>query len=110
MLDSYKEKTILEKIKPALTTDYQLIKDIIYKELDQNLQSSAAVENINSILRPFLNSVKNQVTQEALNLFMFYHNHRIFKHGKRKGTSPMQIVSGQQHEHWLDLLLQKSAA
>ncbi len=41
---------------------------------------------------------------------MFYHNHRIFKHGKRKSSSPMQIVSGQQHEHWLDLLLQKSAA
>ena len=105
-----KEKTILEKIKTTLTTDYQIIKDIIYNQLDHNLQSSAAVENINSILRPFLNSVKNQVTQEALNLFMFYHNHRIFKHGKRKGSSPMQILSGQQHEHWLDLILQKIAA
>ena len=105
-----KETTILEKIKTTLTADYQIIKDIIYNQLDQSLQSSAAVQNINSILRPFLNSVKNQITQEALNLFMFYHNHRIFKHGKRKGTSPMQILSGQQHEHWLDLLLQKSAA
>jgi len=28
--------------------------------------------------RPYLNRSKNQVTQEFLNLFAFYHNHRVY--------------------------------
>ena len=55
------------------------------------------VENINSILRPYLNNSKNQITQEFLNLFAFYHNHRRFTAGKRKGKK--------QKKDWLMLLM-----
>lgn len=63
------------------------------------------VENINSILRPYLNQSKNQVTQKFLNLFAFYHNYRRYKAGKRKGKTPMEILIGdRQNKDWIELL------
>jgi hypothetical protein len=81
------------------------LKEAIYAELDQIIQASSMVECINSILRPYLNASKNQVTQEFLNLFMFYHNHRRYHAGKRKGKTPMELLMGkEQKEDWITLL------
>jgi hypothetical protein len=81
------------------------LKEAIYTELDQIIQASSMVECINSILRPYLNVSKNQVTQEFLNLFMFYHNHRRYHAGKRKGKTPMELLMGkEQKEDWITLL------
>ncbi|GAH70878.1 unnamed protein product [marine sediment metagenome] len=52
------------------------------------------VENINSILRMYLNATKNHVTQGMLNLFMHYHKHRRYVAGKRKEKTPMEILTG----------------
>jgi hypothetical protein len=66
------------------------------------------VEPINSIVRSYFNRSKNQVNQAQLNLIAFYHNHRKYKQGKRKGTSPMELLTGEiQTEDWLDILLRK---
>ena len=87
---------------------FENIKHRIYEELDQIIQASSMVECINSILRPYLNGSKNQVTQEFLNLFMFYHNHRRYHAGKRKGKTPMELLTGkEQKEDWITLLQQK---
>jgi len=87
----------------------QELKDIqveIYFKLDKIVQSSAMVECINSILRPHLNASKNQITQEQLNLFMFYHNHRRYRAGKREGKTPMELLTGKkQTEDWISLIL-----
>lgn len=86
------------------------LKKLVYGQLDTIIQSSAAVECINSILRPYLNASKNQVTQSALNLFMAYHNHRRFKAGERKGKTPYEILTGEtQHKDWLEIMLAKAA-
>jgi len=38
---------------------------------------------------------------------MFYHNHRRFKAGKRKGKTPYEILTGRsQTKDWLDLLIE----
>ena len=64
------------------------------------------VENINSILRPYLNNSKNQITQEFLNLFAFYHNHRRYADGKRKGKTPIEIITKKKQEKdWITLLM-----
>lgn len=85
---------------------YQVLKEKVTDELDQVVQASSMVECINSILRPYLNTSKNQVTQEFLNTFMFYHNHRRYHAGKRKGKTPMEILTGsKQEEDWITLLL-----
>lgn len=63
------------------------------------------VECINSIIRPFLNTSKDQVTQEQLNLIMFYHNYRRYRDGKRKNKTPMELLTGkQQKEDWISLV------
>jgi len=81
------------------------LKSNIFDELDEIVQASSMVECINSILRTYLNSSKNQLNQEFLNIFMFYHNHRRYRAGKRKGKTPMEILTGQeQKEDWIALL------
>ena len=81
------------------------IQEEIYSKLDTIVQSSALVECINSIIRPYLNTTKTHVTQEQLNLIMHYHNHRRYRDGARKGKMPMEILTGQkQEEDWLSIL------
>lgn len=90
-----------------LQEDYDPMKEEVYTALDQIIQSSALVECINSIIRPYLNSSKNQITQELLNLIMFYHNHRRYKDGKRKGKTPIEILTGKKQEKdWIELLFE----
>lgn len=88
---------------------YQRLKEKVMAKLDTIVQASSMVECINSLLRPYLDSAKNQVTQAFLNTFMFYHNHRRYHAGKRKGKTPLEILTGQQQkEDWITLLLQEA--
>ena len=81
------------------------IKKEVYSRLDGIVQSSAMVECINSIIRPYLNTCKNHVGQELLNLIMFYHNHRRYRDGVRKGKTPMEILTGkEQSKDWISIL------
>ena len=105
-----KESYLLAEVKGMTGEQYQSTKDSTYALLDQIVQSSAAVEGLNSILRPYLNTAKNNVTQEFLNLFMFYHNHRRFYAGKRKGKTPNELFTGKpQTMDWLELIRQRIA-
>ncbi len=86
----------------------EALQEEIYNRLDNIVQSSAMVECINSIIRPFLNTSKDHVTQEQLNLIMFYHNHRRYRDGKRKNKTPMELLTGkQQAEDWISLVFDK---
>ena len=97
-LGKYKEQTI----------GFEDFKKQCYQQLDTIVQSSAMVETINSIVRMYLNSCKNQINQPTLNLIMFYHNHRRYVQGKRKNYTPMELLTGQKQEKdWLDLMLLK---
>ena len=103
-----KEQEELELLKDELGGEFQELKETIYAQLDNIVQSSAMVENINSILRMYLNTSKNHITQSFLNLFMFYHNHRRYVDGKRKGKTPIEILTARKQEKdWLELLIEK---
>jgi hypothetical protein len=65
------------------------------------------VECVNSIIRPYLNTSHNQISQEMLNLIMFYHNHRRYNSGERAQKTPYEILSGKKQEKdWLALLFE----
>jgi len=103
-----KEKEQFELLKLMLHNDFETIKEAVFDELDKIIQSSASVENINSIVRTFLNTSRNRINQESLNLIMFYHNHRRYKSGKRKGKTPTEILTGKKQEKdWLETLMGK---
>jgi len=80
----------------------------VYSKLDEIVQSSALVECINSIIRPYLNTTKNHVTQEQLNLVMHYHNHRRYCDGVRKNKTPMELLTGkEQAKDWISILFDR---
>ena len=89
-----------------LGQDIESLKESTFSELDTVVRSSSLVEMVNSLIRPYLNTCKGKITQESLNLIMFYHNHRKFNDGKRKGKAPIEILSGKLlKKHWVDILL-----
>ncbi len=102
------ENNLLADIQELTGNRFKQVLEDTLKKLNCIVQSSSAIEGINSILRPYLNTCKNQPTQEFLNLFMFYHNHRRFRAGERKGHTPMELFTGEkQKRDWLDLLMDK---
>ena len=83
------------------------IQQAVYSRLDKIVQSSALVECINSIIRPYLNTSKNQVNQAFLNLIMHYHNYRRYRDGVRKNKTPMEILTGkEQTKDWIAILFE----
>jgi hypothetical protein len=91
-----------------LGEEFDPLKILVFDKLDSIIRASSLVEMVNGLIRPYLNSCKGQITQEALNLIMFYHNHRRYKSGKRKGQAPLELLSGEAFEaEWWALLLQQ---
>jgi len=91
-----------------LGDEFDTLKALVFDKLDSIVRASSLVEMVNSLLRPYLNSCKGQITQEALNLIMFYHNHRRYKSGKRQGKAPIELLTGKPLEApWWELLRQQ---
>ena len=91
-----------------LGEDFDTLKALVFDKLDSIVRASSLVEMVNSLLRPYLSSCKGQITQEALNLIMFYHNHRRYKSGKRQGKAPIELLTGKPLEApWWELLRQQ---
>jgi hypothetical protein len=80
---------------------------LVFEKLDSIVKASSLVEMVNSLIRPYLNSSKGQITQETLNLIMFYHNHRRYRSGRRQGKAPIELLTGEALQgDWVDLLIQ----
>jgi hypothetical protein len=90
-----------------LDDQFDEFKALVFNKLDSIVKASSLVEMVNSLIRPYLNSCRGQITQETLNLIMFYHNHRRYKGGKRQGKSPIELLTGEALEaDWVELLMQ----
>jgi len=100
-----------EALLNAIATDEQLadLATQLMQVLDAAGHTSSLVENINGILKSFLNSrqgFRNLETLQAyLNLFTFWHNMRVYERGKRQGNSPFQLAGiDPGSDDWLELL------
>lgn len=103
------KQKMAEQLLANTNIDQQQYWLALLKDLEQVVQSSAMVETINSIIRSYLNVAKNQLGQNQLNLIMFYHNHRRYLKGKRKGYTPMELLTGKKQEkEWLAIMIQKA--
>jgi hypothetical protein len=97
----------LDFAEGLLDNQFEPLKAVVFEKLDAIVQASSLVELVNSFIRPYLNSSKGQITQETLNLIMFYHNHRRYKSGKRQGKAPIELLTGEALEaDWVALLIQ----
>ena len=85
----------------------ETIRKEVVEALDSEVRSSSLVENVNSALRPLLETCRGQVDQEMLELFAYVHNHRRFVRGKRAGKAPIEILTGTEMDKtWLTSLLE----
>jgi hypothetical protein len=90
-----------------LDDQFDELKLLVFEKLDSIVKASSLVEMVNSLIRPYLNNSKGQITQETLNLIMFYHNHRRYKSGRRQGKAPIELLTGEALQgDWVDLLIQ----
>ncbi len=76
---------------------------VVVSVLGKRYRASSAIENLNSVLRPYLVVQKN-VRPGFLNLFRFYWNTRQREWGPGKDTSPYEALTGERVEDWLTLL------
>jgi hypothetical protein len=87
---------------------FESLKTFVFDRLDAVIRASSLVEMVNSLVRPYLHSCKGQITQESLNLIMFYHNHHRYQRGRRKGKAPLELLTGQPLPgEWWELLIQQ---
>jgi len=90
-----------------LDGQFDALKVLVFEKLDSIVKASSLVEMVNALIRPYLNSSKGQITQETLNLIMFYHNHRRYKSGRRQGKAPIELLTGEALQgDWVELLIQ----
>jgi hypothetical protein len=70
------------------------------------VRASALVENFNSRLRNYF-FLRRQVGPDYLHLLRFYLNHRPYPRShrpERAGHSPRELLTGQRHAPWLEML------
>jgi hypothetical protein len=70
------------------------------------VRASSVIENLNSRLRNYF-FLRKEVGQKYLKLLQFYLNHHRYQRSvraERQGKSPREVLSGQGHPHWLELL------
>jgi hypothetical protein len=73
---------------------------------DAVVRASSVIENINSRLRCYF-FLRRHLGQGYLTLLQFFLNHRRFlrsEHPERKDKSPAELLTGQPHAHWLEML------
>lgn len=75
----------------------------VFPVLAQRHRASSAIENLNSVLRPYL-VVQKSTSQSFLDLFRFYWNNRNREWGPHKGTSAHELLTGERVDDWLTLL------
>ena len=73
---------------------------------DRVVRASSLVENLNSRLRSYL-SLRRQLGKDYLTLLQLSLNHRRYLRSEdpsRVGKSPAELLTGEPHAHWLELL------
>ncbi len=73
---------------------------------EQVVRASSIIENINSRLRSYF-FLRREIGSGYLELLQFFLNHRRFlrsEHLERVDKSPAELLTGQPHPHWLEIL------
>jgi hypothetical protein len=74
----------------------------VWTALDNAVRGTGMAENLNSRLA-VQRAARRGLPPATLALFAAYHNHHVFRRGKRAGHSPLELA-GLPSPHWLDAL------
>ena len=85
---------------------FYLLSEAVEQAMKETPRASSLVENFNSRLRNYF-FLRRTLGNDYLDLLRFFLNHRTFlrsEHPEREGKSPTQLLTGEPHPHWLELL------
>ena len=91
-----------KKLKNKFFIVYNAIENI----LAETPRASSLVENLNSRLRNYF-FLRRHIGNDYLELLRYFLNHRRFMRSERPervGLSPVEIMTGTKHPHWLESL------
>jgi len=89
-----------------LSSKFHFLFAAVNQAMQQTPRASSLVENLNSRLRNYF-FLRRQLGPKYLDLLRFFLNHRTFMRSEcpeRVGKSPTELMTGQPHAHWLELL------
>jgi hypothetical protein len=93
----------------ANDTQLQQMAEKLIAVLNAACRTSSMLEGVNGLLKQFLHNHQTfrslETLQLYLNLFVLWHNMRVFERGKRQGKSPYQLAGiDPGADEWLTLL------
>ena len=93
------------RLRAPLGAKFQAVFDAVQHAMAQTPRCSSLVENINSRLRTYF-TLRRHLGGSYLDLLRFFLNHRRFMRSRvgRQDKSPRELMTGQEHPHWLTLL------
>ncbi len=93
-------------LRERLRSRYYPLEQAVRTLTKQVVRASSIVENINSRLRSYF-FLRREIGAGYLDLLQFFLNHRRFlrsEHPERVDKSPAELLTGQPHPHWLEML------
>ena len=94
------------QLHSQLSGKFHDVMEAVGKALEETPRASSMVENLNSRLRNYF-FLRRSLGDDYLSLLQFFLNHRCFIRSlkpERVGKSPKQLLTGEAHPHWLELL------
>ena len=93
-------------LRKKLRHRFHDVQTAVQEAIASTPRASSLVENLNSRLRNYF-FLRRHIGNDYLDLLRFFLNHRRFRRSdrpERTGKSPKELLSGQPHPHWLELL------
>ncbi len=93
-------------LRETLRGRYHGVSADVQKLSDRVVRASSLVENLNSRLRTYF-FLRRQLGNDYLTLLQVFLNHRRYLRSEdpsRVGKSPAELLTGEPHAHWLELL------
>lgn len=94
------------QLRKRLRDRFHGLETAVREVLSETPRASSMVENLNSRLRNYF-FLRRHIGNDYLHLLRFFLNHRRFRRSDRPeriGKSPAELLTGQAHPHWLELL------
>jgi hypothetical protein len=93
-------------LRATLRGRFHALSEAVQELAGSVVRASSFVENLNSRLRCYF-FLRRHLGVDYLILLRFFLNHRRFlqsRHPERIGKSPAELLTGQAHPHWLEML------
>ena len=94
------------ELQKELKGKFHWVASLVDDVLKITVRANSLVENLNSRLRTYF-TLRRELGNEYLGFLQFFLNHRRFirsECAERVGKSPAELLTGEGHMHWLEML------